>query len=146
MAGASSPSPRLYRWGTSLVLGCYWLIMFTGTHWPHVSLEHYPTNFDKVLHFTGYAGFGFLIAVWVSVRRKFGLREFAAAFGVIFAYAILDEVTQPYFGRDCEFLDMMADWIGGLSGMAVFVLLRSTLGKLGLSVDQGGRSVERPEA
>jgi len=146
MAGASSPSPRLYRWGTSLVLGCYWLIMFTGTHWPHVSLEHYPTNFDKVLHFTGYAGFGFLIAVWVSVRRKFGLREFAAAFGVIFAYAILDEVTQPYFGRDCEFLDMMADWIGGLSGMAVFALLRSTLGKLGLSVDQGGRSVERPEA
>jgi VanZ family protein len=134
-----------YRAAATIVLVCYWLIMFAGTHWPHVNLESYPSNFDKVLHFTGYAGFGFLIAVWVSARRKFGLREFAAAFGVIFAYAILDEVTQPYFGRDCEFLDMMADWIGGLSGMAVFVLLRSTLGKLGLSVDQGGRSVERPE-
>jgi VanZ family protein len=143
MAGASSLSPRLYRWATSLVLGCYWLIMFTGTHWPHVSLEHYPTNFDKVLHFTGYAGFGFLIAVWVSARRKFGLREFAAGFGVIFAYAIFDEVTQPYFGRDCEFGDMVADWLGGLSGMAVFLLLCSALARLGLSVDPGGGSAER---
>jgi VanZ family protein len=145
MAGTSSPAPRLYRW-TSVVLGCYWLIMFTGTHWPHVSLEHYPQNFDKVLHFTGYAGFGFLIAVWVSARRKFGLREFAAGFAVIFIYAILDEVTQPYFGRDCEFGDMVADWCGGTVGMAVFLLLRSALGKLGRSVDQGRRSAERPEA
>jgi VanZ family protein len=126
MAGTSSPAPRLYRW-TSVVLGCYWLIMFTGTHWPHVSLEHYPQNFDKVLHFTGYAGFGFLIAVWVSARRKFGLREFAAGFAVIFIYAILDEVTQPYFGRDCEFGDMVADWCGGICGMGVFLLLRTVL-------------------
>ncbi len=132
MSGASSPSPRLYRWGTSIVLGCYWLIMFTGTHWPHVSLEHYPQNFDKVLHFTGYAGFGFLIAAWVSARRKFGLRDFAAGFAVIFAYAIFDEVTQPYFGRDCEFLDMVADWCGGTTGMTVFLLLRTTLRSLGL--------------
>ena len=146
MAGASSPSPRFYRRASSLVLGCYWLIMFTGTHWPHVNLQSYPTNFDKVLHFTGYAVFGFLIALWVSTRRKFGLREFAAGFAVIFAYAIFDEVTQPYFGRDCEFGDMLADWCGGTSGMAVFLLLRSALGKLGLSVDQGGRTAERPEA
>jgi VanZ family protein len=146
MAGASSPSPRVYRRASSLVLGCYWLIMFTGTHWPHVNLQSYPTNFDKVLHFTGYAVFGFLIAVWVSTRRKFGLREFAAGFAVIFAYAIFDEVTQPYFGRDCEFLDMVADWCGGTAGMTVFLLLRSALGKLGLSVDQGGRTAERPEA
>jgi VanZ family protein len=149
MPQLAMPGPsrsRLYRWASSIVLGCYWLIMFTGTHWPHVSLESYPTNFDKVLHFTGYAVFGFLIAVWVSTRRKFGLREFAAGFGVIFAYAIFDEVTQPYFGRDCEFGDMVADWCGGTSGMAAFVLVRGALGKLGLSVDQGVRSVEQPEA
>jgi VanZ family protein len=133
MSGASSPSPRLYRWGTSIVLGCYWLIMFTGTHWPHVSLERYPQNFDKVLHFTGYAGFGFLIAVWVSTKRTFSRRDFAAAFAVIFVYAIVDEVTQPYFGRDCEFGDMVADWIGGLSGMAVFLLLRAVLRRFQLA-------------
>ncbi|HEV3341269.1 MAG TPA: VanZ family protein [Pirellulales bacterium] len=130
MSGASSPSPRLYRWGTSIVLGCYWLIMFTGTHWPHVSLEHYPQNFDKVLHFTGYAGFGFLIAAWVSARRKFGLRDFAAGFAVIFVYAILDEVTQPYFGRDCEFGDMLADWIGGTCGMGIFWLAAAAIRKI----------------
>jgi VanZ family protein len=124
-------SPR-YRLAASMVLIVYWLIMFTGTHWPHVSLEGYPSNFDKVLHFTGYAGFGFLIAVWVSTKRPFGRRDFAAAFAVIFAYAIFDEVTQPYFGRDCEFLDMVADWIGGLSGLGVFLVLRVALRRLGL--------------
>jgi VanZ family protein len=130
MAGRSSASPGLYRWATSLALGCYWLIMFTGTHWPHVSLEGYPHNFDKVLHFTGYAGFGFLIALWTTVRRRFGLREFAAGFAVIFLYAIFDEVTQPYFGRDCEFGDMVADWIGGTCGMGVFLLGFAAIRKL----------------
>ncbi len=145
MPGTNSPFMRAYRWASSIVLGCYWLIMFTGTHWPHVNLESYPTNFDKVLHFTGYAVFGFLIAVWTSTRRKFGLREFAAGFGVIFAYAIFDEVTQPYFGRDCEFVDMLADWCGGTTGMAAFLLVRGPLEKLGLSGDQRGRSAARPE-
>jgi VanZ family protein len=130
MPATPSAWPRFYRWGTSLVLGCYWLIMFTGTHWPHVSLEHYPQNFDKVLHFTGYAGFGFLIALWVTVRRRFGLRQFATGFAVIFLYAIFDEVTQPYFGRDCEFLDMVADWIGGTCGMAIFLLAFAATRKL----------------
>ncbi len=138
MPSTSQSWGRLYRWASSLVLGGYWLIMFTGTHWPHVSLERYPTNFDKVLHFTGYAVFGFLITVWISARRKFGLRQFAAGFGVIFAYAIFDEVTQPYFGRDCEFGDMVADWCGGLSGMAAFSLLRIAFGKLGLSSQRSG--------
>ena len=133
MPGTPPPSsPRLFRWASSIVLGGYWLIMFTGTHWPHVNLERYPTNFDKVLHFTGYAGFGFLIAVWVSTWHKFCRRDFLAGLGVIVAYAIVDEVTQPYFGRDCEFLDMVADWCGGTAGMAAFLLLKSALYSLGV--------------
>jgi VanZ family protein len=126
----SPPMRRFYRLAASVVLACYWLIMFAGTHWPHVSLEHYPQNFDKVLHFTGYAGFGFLLAVWISTRRTFGRREFAAAFGVIFVYAIVDEVTQPFFGRECEFFDMVADWCGGLVGLAAFLLIRPLLRRL----------------
>ncbi len=42
--------------------------MFTGTHWPNLSLAAYPENTDKALHLTGYAGFGFLLALWFSVR------------------------------------------------------------------------------
>jgi VanZ family protein len=119
-----------YRRSATAVLVCYWLIMFTGTHWPHVSLQRYPQNFDKVLHFTGYAGFGFLLAVWVTTRRTFGRRDFATAFAVIFVYAIVDEVTQPWFGRDCEFLDMVADWVGGLIGLGIFLLVRAFASRL----------------
>jgi VanZ family protein len=96
-------------------------------------LGGYPQNTDKVLHFTGYAGFGFLIAVWMSTKREFKRRDFAAAFAVIFVYAIVDEVTQPWFGRDCEFFDAVADWIGGLSGLSVFLLLRAALRRVNVS-------------
>ncbi len=122
------PTPskaRHLRVAAGTVLAGYWLLMFTLTHWPHVNLEHFPTNNDKLLHFTGYAAFGFLIAAWVSTKRVFGPRDFAKAFAVIFLYAIFDEVTQRLFGRDCEFLDMVADWTGGISGMSVFLFLRA---------------------
>jgi VanZ family protein len=133
MPETSSPNARHYRRAAATVLICYWLIMFAGTHWPHVSLERYPHNTDKVLHFTGYAGFGFLIAVWMSTRRAVGWRDLAAAFGVIFVYAIVDEVTQIPVGRTCDFYDAVADWCGGLSGLAVFLLLRSALRRLSRS-------------
>lgn len=122
-----------FRRAAGIVLICYWLLMFSLTHWPHMNLGNVPQNTDKVLHFTGYAGFGFLIAVWVSTKRVFGPRDFAAAFAVIFVYAILDELTQPLFGRDCEFLDAVADWIGGLGGMAFFLSLRALLRRLQLA-------------
>jgi VanZ family protein len=124
-------SPR-YRLAASIVLIGYWLIMFAGTHWPHVNLEHFPQNTDKLLHFTGYAGFGFLIAVWISTKREMRARDFAAVFGVIFVYAIVDEVTQIPVGRTCDFFDALADWCGGLSGLGVFLVLRAALRRLRL--------------
>ncbi len=130
------PMAQRYRAAAGIVLVFYWLIMFTGTHWPHVSLERYPQNFDKVLHFTGYAGFGFLIAVWITTKRTFGPRDFAAAFAVIFVYAIVDELSQPPFGRTCDFFDAVADWIGGLSGLSVFLVLRVALRRLMRSKSQ----------
>jgi VanZ family protein len=124
------PLAQRYRAAAGIVLIFYWLIMFAGTHWPHVNLESYPQNTDKLLHFTGYAGFGFLIAVWISTKRAVGPRDFAAAFAVIFVYAIVDELSQPPFGRTCDFFDAVADWIGGLSGLSVFLLLRLAVRRL----------------
>jgi VanZ family protein len=130
MPETSLPTSRRYRLAAGTVLFCYWLIMFAGTHWPHVSLENYPQNTDKFLHFTGYAGFGFLIAVWMSTKREFRPRDFAAAFGVIFVYAIVDEVTQIPVGRNCDFWDAVADWCGGLSGLVVFFFFRALYRRL----------------
>jgi VanZ family protein len=130
MPEITPPFPRRYQLAAGTVLIGYWLIMFTGTHWPHVSLEGYPQNFDKVLHFTGYAGFGFLIAVWIFTKHELRPPDYAVAFAVVFVYAIVDEVTQPYFGRECEFGDMVADWIGGSCGMGIFLLAAATIRKL----------------
>ena len=53
---------------STVALVGYWLVMFTGTHWPNLRLDAYPENTDKALHLTGYAGFGFLLGFWFSVR------------------------------------------------------------------------------
>ncbi|HXY36114.1 MAG TPA: VanZ family protein [Planctomycetaceae bacterium] len=119
-----------YRVAVQTILICYWTSMFLASHWPHVSVPDYVPNTDKILHFTGNAGFGFLIALWISTQRAFGRREFAAAFGVIFFYAIFDETTQPLTGRDCEFFDAVADWCGGLAGLSAFLAFRAIFRRL----------------
>ena len=124
----ASPNRRSRFHGLALtVLCCYWAAMFAGTHWPHLRLEGFPTNFDKVLHFSANCGLAFLMAVWLSTRREVGRRQLAAIFAVIFLYAIFDELTQPFFGRDCEFFDAVADWLGGLTGLTIFVAVRSAV-------------------
>jgi VanZ family protein len=111
-------------------LVCYWLLIFTGTHWPTVRLESYPQNTDKILHFLAYSGLGFLMALWLSSKREIGLREMAAIFAIVFVYAIVDEVTQIPVGRDCEFFDAVADWVGCLIGLSAFTILRHTVRRM----------------
>jgi VanZ family protein len=123
---------------STIALAGYWLVMFAGTHWPNLSLAAYPENTDKALHLTGYAGFGFLLALWFSVRganlgsRPLGrallpLTKFLWIVAVVVGYSIFDEVSQPPFGRTCDFWDAVADWDGGLIGVGVFTLVRLTL-------------------
>jgi VanZ family protein len=127
-----------FRRLATIALAGYWLVMFTGTHWPNLSLAAYPENTDKALHLTGYAGFGFLLALWFSVRpTNQGSRPLGRAFlplkdclwilAVVVGYSIFDEVSQPPFGRTCDFWDAVADWGGGLIGVGAFTLARLTL-------------------
>lgn len=126
----------------TLVLAIYWLAMLAGTHWPNFKLDQFPQNTDKVLHLSAYAGLAFLIALRLGLRRSSGRVERLAQNGVsmqdclwimavIVAYSIFDELTQPYFGRTCEFLDALADWIGGIVGLGVFTVLRFFLRRMG---------------
>jgi hypothetical protein len=130
-----------FRRLTTIALVGYWLVMFGGTHWPNLSLAAYPENADKALHLTGYAGFGFLLALWFSVRgakqgtRPLGpaflpLKEYAWIFAVIVGYSIFDEVSQPPFGRTCDFWDAAADWAGGLIGLGIFTVVRLSLWRI----------------
>ena len=113
-----------------VILVCYWLAMFAGTHWPRLNLSAFPTNFDKVLHFGAYAGLSFLLAVWLSSRREIGRRELLLIFVATVVYAALDEITQPPFGRTCDFYDGVADAAGSLTGLFVFLPLRHAMRRL----------------
>jgi VanZ family protein len=131
---------RIRRLATA-VLVLYWLAMFTGTHWPNFNLERYPQNTDKVLHFSAYAGLAFLLALRLGLKRAapggepLGLAPMTRRDGLwimalIVGYSIFDEVTQPYFGRTCDFFDALADWIGGSFGLGVFAMARHILRRL----------------
>ncbi|HEX4070088.1 MAG TPA: VanZ family protein [Planctomycetaceae bacterium] len=134
---------RLYTLATA-VLACYWLAMFTGTHWPNFSLERYPQNTDKLLHFSAYAGLSFLIALRLACKRaraagellrlpSLAARDALWIMAVIVGYSVFDEVTQPYFGRTCDFFDALADWIGGSFGLGVFAVIRRLLRRLAVA-------------
>jgi VanZ family protein len=107
-----------------VALVLYWLAMFVATHWPNVHLERYPRFFDKVLHFGGYAGLGLLLPTYLSTRRDVSPRVLAAILGLVFVYAVADELLQIPVGRTCDALDALADLAGCCVGLAVFVALR----------------------
>jgi VanZ family protein len=140
--GSTRPATALWfrRLSTVALVG-YWLVMFTGTHWPNLKLDAYPENTDKALHLTGYAGFGFLLGLWFSTRgaeaagRPFGravlgLKDCLWILAVIVGYSIFDEVSQIPVGRTCDFWDAVADWAGGLIGLSVFTFVRLVLWRL----------------
>ncbi len=79
---------------------------------------------DKVLHYLGYgalAGAWYLSAlVWKPKWRWIWL----AVLILGMSYGALDEITQPPFGRTCDFYDWLADLAGTVTavvGMTVIV-------------------------
>ncbi len=107
--------------GAVVVLVLYWLLVFTGTHLSKAP-QVIETSSDKVLHFSAYTGLAFLLSlnVWLH-RGTFGWAQRLAVVGLGSAYGVIDELTQIPVGRDCEFLDWVADTAGSAAGMAIFL-------------------------
>ena len=110
------------RW----LLKGYWLLAFTATHLPEIPLEYEPTTapLDKLVHFSLYAGLAFLLALseaprWWTTRSDAlapALRA-ATVLAIIWLYGLCDEVSQPWFGRDKDWADWVADACGALAGL-----------------------------
>ena len=49
--------------------------------------------------------------------------------GIVMAYGAFDELTQPIFGRDCEFLDWVADSSAGVVAVSILGPLRMLMRK-----------------
>src|SRR5205807_5855406 len=74
-------------------------------------------SWDKAKHYLGYgalAGAWYLSYwLWRPTSRRIGL--VVLALGA--AYGALDEITQPPFGRTCDFFDWLADMGGTLTAI-----------------------------
>ncbi|MFQ5501618.1 MAG: VanZ family protein, partial [Phycisphaerae bacterium] len=77
---------------------------------------------DKVLHVIGFV----VLGVVTSYRFARGPRSrragvFLLVWVGLAGYAALDELTQPFVGRMCEFGDWMADLFGALIGLTIIM-------------------------
>jgi VanZ family protein len=118
------------EWWPRLLLAAlvvYWLSLFAGTHSPIDPALVGPGN-DKALHFSGYAGLAFLFGlVFVVKFNPFQARnvidrpqrKLFIAWLLLALYGGFDELTQPLFGRMCDFHDWLADLTGIVIGLAL---------------------------
>lgn len=112
----------------------YLLALVISTHVPPTGLRpfHFALQFkvsDKLAHATAYAGLTLLaMAVW-RVRRPERISLKQKGFGLlgvcllIACWGLMDEFTQPYFGRQFDWFD----WMANLTGMSLAVTLSAMI-------------------
>lgn len=133
MPSAAVPRPLVTRL-RPLILGgtaAYWLLMLVLTHIPEIPKDYEPGVGDKWEHRIGYFLLAFGLSLSLSAwkgRLRFG--RLALIFGVIAISGAFDETTQPFFGRECDWYDWLADLQGGAAGAL-----------MGLAIDRAARTL-----
>jgi len=106
---------------------------FVVTHMPPPPVPAPPVINDKVLHFTGFTALS-MVGIWrlIGPPRPIGAIAVLATFAGLALYGAVDEWTQPYIGRSCEFGDWVADICGAAFGIAIVLAChRWTLARKG---------------
>ena len=135
MVGAGrSPKSVLFQrpfgvWSQRLVMaatGAYAALVVFATHYPKPEeLVGGRLPSDKLLHFMAYGVLGFLAALVLRSRgRLVGRFTPLLAAGLAF-WCIIDEATQPLFGRHADPLDWVYDVIGLAVGIGAVVAANS---------------------
>jgi len=111
---------RIWRRIVAAAALSFWAAIFVGTHVPSPDLGDLPRHSDKLMHFVAYAGLAFLLGLWRGVLRELTARDYAVVFAITAAYAVADELLQliPALNRTCDPIDVLADCIGSLCGLA----------------------------
>jgi len=114
-------------WFRALWLGVvvYWLAMFVGSHTPPPPEPRVVAPYDKIVHFSAFAGLSFMLlaAIWASRMASRRTLLFVAV--IVIGYGAIDELTQPLVGRTRDSYDLLADSLGMLAGMALFLGVRA---------------------
>ncbi|MEZ6064706.1 MAG: VanZ family protein [Planctomycetaceae bacterium] len=119
-----APSTRWPAWSAPATLAAWWGLIFLLTHIPIPSTGGPSPVPDKLIHFIMYGGLGVLLPAWKGWDRPIHWREVGGLLLVIIVYAVVDELLQIPVGRTAEWLDGVADLLGGATGLAVAVWSR----------------------
>ena len=87
----------------------YWGLCFLLTHLPPSSVPSAVSSIDKLAHGGGYFVLGLLLFC--------KLQRWLLTLSLLFAYSVFDELTQPLIGRSFEWVDLLADGLGGAAGV-----------------------------
>ena len=105
-----------------VVLACYWIVIFTGTHVPVVPRMFMAYN-DKIKHFGAYFGLAFLLCYVTSGDKPWS--RFGSILALAAVYGAIDELTQSLVpGRTTDFLDWGADMLGAATAISLYIGLR----------------------
>ena len=124
---------RVWQWfkrhplRLKLLLGGYWLAMFTGTHVPPIHTGVSKNHRDKLMHFGAYFGLAILLAAVRSLRGRMGQLQYLTTLLILSGYGVIDEFLQQFVSRDPDPLDWLADTVGAAVGLAVWALLSRQL-------------------
>jgi VanZ family protein len=113
---------QVTRLTLQLVTTVYAVVLVVATHTPRLDVPFdtgTPVPPDKVLHFAAYGLLGLLAGLKAAGSVHSWRRWFPLVLAGIAIFALLDETTQPMFGRVAEPFDWAADVIGAAAGLIV---------------------------
>ena len=119
------PLPRHLRTVFTVCFWAYGLILLIATHAPARDVQFIVRaadygllDPDKLLHMAAYGVLGLLAALAYGGRWQTMTSAAIALFAMLAAWGIVDELTQPLFGRLADANDFVCDLIGGTIGLA----------------------------
>ena len=106
---------------TIVISALYLITLFTFTHIPIPQVVYRANVSDKWLHFLAYMNLFFLL--WFSFFPDKKANWLKPVVWLIFLGAVIcggvDELSQPYTGRTCDFWDFTADAEGVSAGLII---------------------------
>ena len=118
------PLPHHLRTVFTVCFWAYGLILLIATHLPADQVEFIVRaadygllDPDKLLHMAAYGVLGLLAALAYGGRWQTTLPAAITLFALLAVWGIVDEVTQPLFGRLADANDLVCDLIGGAIGL-----------------------------
>jgi len=110
------------RWLAASFLTLAMLLVLT--HIPHAAIPEFlnATLLDKVEHVLAYGAVAIFFTLSVPNRAPFPV--LLVGLLTLAAIGVVDEVTQPLFGRSADVRDYVADLVGISLGFLIFLVKR----------------------